>query len=99
MREKLYIPAFAYGHRIDAEHYALAREVPTGKCTVRAARPQVSIRAEGPARWPPLVRRSGRGRGVCVLGSLRPGYRRVERRRRRDHNESARCGHPDETEP
>jgi starch phosphorylase len=84
--EKLYVPALAYGRRIDAKHYALARSLADWKQTVRAAWPQVSIRAEGP--------REGRlsfGDPVTVeayvhLDGLRPEDVRVELVAARDEN-------------
>jgi starch phosphorylase len=84
--ETLYIPALAYGRRIDAKHYALARELADWKRTVRTAWPKVSIRAEGPHDG-----RLSFGDPVAVeacvrLGSLRPEDVRVELVAARDDN-------------
>ena len=80
------MPALAYGRRIDAKHYALARELADWKRTVRAAWPMVSIRAEGPHDG-----RLSFGDPVAVeacvrLGSLRPEDVRVELVAARDDN-------------
>jgi glycogen phosphorylase len=84
--ERLYVPALAYGRRIDADQYALARTLSEWKRRVRDAWPQVSLHAEGPhdgrlAFGDPVTVEA------CVrLGKLRPGDVRVELVAARDEN-------------
>ena len=84
--EELYVPALAYGRRIDANKYALARTLAEWKGAVRAAWPNVSIHAEGPHDG-----RLSFGEPVTVeacvrLGDLRPEEVRVELVAARDEN-------------
>jgi starch phosphorylase len=84
--QELYVPALAYGRRIDADRYALARKLADWKRMVRAAWPKVSIHAEGPHDG-----RLSFGDPVTVearvqLGLLSPEDVRVELVAARDEN-------------
>jgi glycogen phosphorylase len=74
----LYIPARRLGARVDADNYALARELAAWKAKVYQNWPQVSVEAEGPSEGRLAV-----GQGVLVtatvhLGELSPEDVRVE---------------------
>lgn len=84
--EKLYVPALAHGHQIDAKHYALAHELANWKRTVRAAWPKVSIRAEGPREGHLSFGEPVEVEACVRLGGLRPEDVRVELVAARDEN-------------
>ncbi|MBF6591985.1 MAG: alpha-glucan phosphorylase, partial [Ktedonobacterales bacterium] len=83
---RLYMPALRYGREIDAEHYALARELTTWSQTIRQSWKRVAVHVEGPRDGQLAVGVPVRVTALVQLGSLRPRDVRVELVAARDEN-------------
>jgi starch phosphorylase len=74
----LYTPALRLGKRMDADNYALAREVAQWKRTVRAAWGQVGMQVEGPREGQIAIGQQVELSALAQLDGLRPEDVRVE---------------------
>ena len=82
----LYQPSMRYGERVDANHYALARELAAWSRRVRAAWGETRIEAEGPSGERLAEGEPAQVRARVWLGSLTPEDTRVELVTARDEN-------------
>ena len=69
---RLYMPALAYGRTVDAENYAVARQLTAWTERVRQAWGGVRITADGPRDGQLAVGQRVKVTAVVQLGSLRP---------------------------
>ena len=81
-----YQPSMRYGERVDANHYALARELAVWSRRVRAAWGETRIEAEGPSGERLAEGEPAQVRARVWLGSLTPEDTRVELVTARDEN-------------
>jgi glycogen phosphorylase len=81
-----YLPAARYGERVDAERYALARELAAWSRRMRAGWGETRIEAEGPSGERLAEGDPVEARARVWLGALTPGDVRVELVTARDEN-------------
>ncbi len=81
-----YLPAIRYGEQVDADNYALARELTDWSQRVRATWGETRVEAEGPSGERLAEGEPAEVRAQVWLGSLKPEDTRVELITARDEN-------------
>jgi len=88
--DEMYIPALRLGARVDAENYALARQLANWERRIRSEWGQVSVEADGPREGQLALGQPIRVTAYVRLGALEPRDVRVELVTARDENGSMR---------